>query len=79
MATRTICDGCGEEIKTWHAGDPKAGDGLSRTVRICTGNSYQQWDLCNACQGKVASALVELLPATPRENWWHAIRPTKHM
>ena len=78
MATKTVCDGCGDEIKLWRPGGvPKAGDGLTRTVKLCTGNNSQQWDLCDPCQGKVADALVELLPGTPREGWWHAIRPAK--
>jgi hypothetical protein len=76
MATKLICDGCGDEIKTWK---PKEGgllDGLARSVKLSTGNNSQQWDLCDPCQGKVANALVELLPRTPREGWWAAIRPT---
>jgi hypothetical protein len=77
MSNKTICDGCFEEIKTWNARDPSAGDGLTRTLRLVTGTNCVQWDLCDPCQGKVASALVELLPKTPRESWWDAIRPTK--
>lgn len=77
MATKLICDGCGDEIKKWKPGIPNAGDGLGRTVKLSTGNNSQQWDLCDPCQDKVAKALVELLPGTPREGWWTAIRPTK--
>lgn len=79
MSTKTVCDGCGEEIKTWKADDPTTAscDGFSRALRLSTGNNYQHWDLCDPCQGKVASALVELLPGTPRESWWGAIRPTR--
>jgi len=77
MATKTVCDGCGDEIKPWKAGDPTAGDGLARMLRLSTGNNYQQWDLCDPCQGQVASSLVALLPRTPHEGWWHAIRPAK--
>lgn len=80
MATKIICDGCGNEIPEWRpqAGVEKpAGDGLARTLRIGTGTNYQQWDLCDPCQGRVANALVELLPKTPRENWFDAIRPSR--
>jgi len=77
MATKTICDGCGNEIKTWKP-DGSGGDGIVRTVRLHTGHNYQQWDLCDPCQGKVAEMLVNLLPGTPRESWWNAIRPTMH-
>ena len=77
MATKKICDGCGDEIKPWIQSDPAASDGLARTVRLSTGNNHQQWDLCDPCQGKIASALAELLPGIPREGWWSAIRPTK--
>jgi hypothetical protein len=78
MATKTICDGCGEEIKPWNPQGPHApGDGLKRELRLSTGTNYQQWDLCDPCQDKIAKALVELLPSTPREGWWDAIRPTK--
>lgn len=77
MSTRTICDGCGKEISNWNPQDPGAGDGLSRTLRLSTGHNYQMWDLCDPCQGRVASALVELLPHTPREAWFDAIRPAK--
>lgn len=76
MSTKTICDGCGEEIKPWKPGMTTS-DGLSRDVKISTGNNYQEWDLCDPCQGRVATALVELLPHVPRERWWDAIRPTK--
>lgn len=76
MATKTICDGCGDGIRAWQSGDGVA-DCLARTVRLSTGNCYQQWDLCDPCQGKIASALAELLPNAPRETWWNTIRPTK--
>jgi len=76
MSTRTICDGCGEEIKPWKPGASHS-DGLARKVKISTGNNYQEWDLCDPCQERVATALVELLPSTSREGWWDAIRPTK--
>ena len=76
MATKTICDGCGDEIKAW-APDGKGGDGLARTVRLNTGNNHQQWDLCDPCQGKVAKAVADLLPGIPRESWWNAIRPER--
>ena len=75
--TKTLCDGCGDEIKAWKPEDPATGDGLARTLRISTGNNYEQWDLCEPCQGKVAGALVELLPGKPREGWWDAIRPAR--
>jgi hypothetical protein len=77
MSTKTICDGCGKEIKAWNPGDPSTGDGLSRSVTLCTGNNQQRWDLCDPCQGKVANGLAEILPSTSREVWWDAIRPTK--
>ena len=80
MSTKTLCDGCGNEIPEWrpqaHVEKP-TGDGLARTLRLSTGNGSQQWDLCDPCQGKIANALAELLPSTPRESWWDAIRPTK--
>jgi hypothetical protein len=76
MSTKTICDGCGEEIKAWKS-DGSGGDGLVRVARLSTGSNCVQWDLCDPCQGKVASALTELLPKTPRESWWDAIRPKK--
>ncbi len=77
MATKTICDGCGDEIKTWSPKAPSVSDGLKRSLRLSTGNNYQEWDLCDPCQGKIATALVELLPRTPREAWFDAIRPAK--
>ena len=78
MSTKTVCDGCGSEIKPWNPPGPRPpGDGLTRSLRLSTGNNHQDWDLCDPCQGKVASALLELLPITPRESWWDAIRPTK--
>lgn len=76
MSTKTICDGCSEEIKPWKPGLTTS-DGLARKVQISTGNNHQQWDLCDPCQGRVATALVELLPSTPRESWWPAIRPER--
>jgi len=76
MATKTICDGCGNEIKAWKE-DGSGGDGLARMVCLHTGNNIAKWDLCDPCQGKIAGALVELLPSTPREGWWNAIRPSK--
>lgn len=79
MSKKTLCDGCGCEIKEWKAGDPNTGylDGIARSVRLNTGTNHQQWDLCDPCQGKIADALVDLLPGTPRESWWNAIRPSK--
>jgi len=77
MATKTVCDGCGNEIKAWKPGVPTL-DALKRTLRLSTGNNFQEWDLCDPCQGKVESALVELLSGIPREGWWNAIRPAKH-
>ncbi len=76
-STKTTCDGCGDEIKPWNALDPSA-DGLERALKISTGNNYQRWDLCDACQGRVANAIIDLLPHTPPENWIHAIRPKRH-
>jgi hypothetical protein len=77
MSTKTICDGCGNEIKPWKPGG-SGGDGLGRTVRLSTGNNHQEWDLCDPCQGRVADTLAEILPHTPpREDWMHAIRPKR--
>lgn len=78
MSTKTVCDGCCNEIKPWKP-EGSGGDGLARTLRLSTGNNYQQWDLCDPCQDKIANALVELLPGTPREAWFNAIRPTKQL
>ena len=77
MAKKISCDGCGNEIKAWSEKDPSASDGLSRMLVMRTGSNYQEWDLCDPCQGKVANAIAELLPSMPRDSWWNAIRPTK--
>lgn len=76
MSTKTICDGCGTEIKHWKPGSPTT-DGLKRALTIQTGNNRMDWDLCDGCQGRVADALVELLPHTPRDAWFQLIRPQK--
>jgi hypothetical protein len=82
MSKRTICDGCGNEIKQWTPGKGAPafygdGDGLTRQVCICTGNTRQEWDLCDGCQDRVANALAEVLPYTKRETWFDKIRPKK--
>lgn len=77
MSTKTICDGCGKEIPPWKQQDPSAGDGLMRKLVMITGHNEQSWDLCDPCQGRVADAIAEALPHTPRESWYPAIRPTK--
>jgi hypothetical protein len=76
MSNRTICDGCNSEIKQWSPGI-RSIDGLARTVRITTGNNYQEWDLCDSCQDRVANVLAEVLPYTKRETWFDSIRPQK--
>jgi hypothetical protein len=77
MAKKIICDGCNCEIKPWNEKDPSVSDGLARMLILRTGSNYQEWDLCDPCQGKIATAIAELLPSTPRDSWWTAIRPTK--
>jgi hypothetical protein len=69
MSMKKICDGCGTDVHT--------GDGLARVLQLSTGNNHATWDLCDPCQGKVTDALIKLLPGTPRESWYSAIRPTK--
>jgi hypothetical protein len=71
MATKLICDGCGEEIKKLDSG------GLSRQLQLSTGNIRESWDLCEPCQGRIANAIAEILPHKPRETWPDILRLTK--
>ena len=75
MASKKICDGCGDEIKPWTPETAKTNDGLTRTLQISTGNVHEVWDLCDPCQGRVALAIAEALPFKPRAAWFPAIRP----
>jgi hypothetical protein len=77
MSIKTVCDGCGDEIKPWKSQDSKVSDGLTRALQICTGNIHETWDLCDPCQDRVANAIAEALPYKPRESWFPAIRPKR--
>lgn len=74
MSTKTICDGCGNEIKPWNPQDPNESDRFHRELRLRTGTHVVAWDLCNPCQGRVADAIAEALPHTPRAAWIDAVR-----
>lgn len=73
MAKKWFCDGCGEDITE----GSKASDGISRVLKLCTGGNAATWDLCDPCQDRIANALVELMPNTPRDRWFDKIRPAK--
>jgi hypothetical protein len=76
MATKLICDGCGHEIPKYNPAKPTIGDGLVRSAALHLGNNTVQWDLCDPCLERAASALAEALPHSPRSEWNHVVRPT---
>jgi hypothetical protein len=74
MSTKLMCDGCGHEITKFNPAKP-IGDGFWRSVELRFGLDTVKWDLCDPCFERATSALAEALPARPREEWDHLVRP----